>query len=152
MRCKKPQPVEMTTEEVESLLDKAGSVLSSEEITKLRSMIETLQYLTHELDKKRVSVQRLKEMLFGATTEKTSRLKLQALLEQQSRSKGTSNGKNGSADSKTHSHPLKATGKKKGHGRLGADAYRGAGHEHIAHPTIKPKDPCPKCDKGRLYQ
>jgi hypothetical protein len=38
----------------------------------------------------------------------------------------------------------------KGHGRRGADEYGGGDHEHVPHPTLKHKSPCPKCKKGKL--
>jgi transposase len=43
--------------------------------------------------------------------------------------------------------------KRKGHGRLSAAAYQGAAVIEVAHPELKPGDPCPEeyCD-GRLYE
>jgi transposase len=40
--------------------------------------------------------------------------------------------------------------KSKGHGRRGADQYAGAEREHVPHPTLGHKSPCPKCQKGKL--
>lgn len=45
-----------------------------------------------------------------------------------------------------------STGKKKGHGRNGADDYPSAEHVAVVHPELKPGDPCPEplC-RGKLY-
>ena len=41
--------------------------------------------------------------------------------------------------------------KRKGHGRLGADAYAGAERVEVPHQTLCPKDTCPLCPKGKVY-
>jgi hypothetical protein len=38
-----------------------------------------------------------------------------------------------------------------GHGRNGADAYTGAEKIEVRHESLQPGDPCPKCEKGTLY-
>ena len=66
--------IELDRSELESILERAKTALSQEEYTKLHAAMETLIFLTAELEKKRVSVQRLKQMLFGITTEKTQKV------------------------------------------------------------------------------
>jgi transposase len=39
----------------------------------------------------------------------------------------------------------------KGHGRNGASSYTGAKNVVVTHPTMKPGDPCPGCEKGKVY-
>lgn len=41
--------------------------------------------------------------------------------------------------------------KKPGHGRNGASAYKGAQKVAVEHPALKPGDPCPGCEKGKVY-
>ena len=41
---------------------------------------------------------------------------------------------------------------RKGHGRNGADAYAGAEKVVVPHESLQPGDPCPKCDKGTVYE
>ena len=38
-----------------------------------------------------------------------------------------------------------------GHGRNGAWSYTGANKVAVEHPTMKPGDPCPGCEKGKVY-
>ena len=40
----------------------------------------------------------------------------------------------------------------KGHGRNGADAYRGAARIKVGHELLKPGDRCPECPKGKVYR
>lgn len=147
----------MSDAEIESLLQKAGTrALEPEEVEKLRNLVATLRYITVELEKKRVSVHRLKTMLFGPQSEKTSNYRLQKLLAQGAQA-AKALGEQGAdpddtnQESKTNGG-LDAPAKKraKGHGRRGADQYTGGEHEHVTHPTLKHKSPCPKCHKGKL--
>jgi transposase len=39
----------------------------------------------------------------------------------------------------------------KGHGRNGASCYTGAQKVAVPHPTMKPGEPCPGCQKGKVY-
>ena len=39
----------------------------------------------------------------------------------------------------------------KGHGRNGAASYTGANRVVVEHPTMKPGDACPGCEKGKVY-
>lgn len=43
------------------------------------------------------------------------------------------------------------SGKTPGHGRHGASSYKGANQVAVEHPTMKPGDPCPGCEKGKVY-
>jgi len=159
MTASKIHRIEMSEAEVESLLQKAGtSPLEPDEVEKLRNLVATLRYVTGELEKKRVSLKRLKRMLFGSQNEKTNSLRLNKLLAQgaeaakalseqaaKSEKSDTAIESNSNRNSDT---PTKE--KPKGHGRLGADQYTGGDHEHVEHPTLKHKSPCPKCPKGKL--
>ena len=75
------QRMELDRRELEAILVRAKTALSDEEYTKLRAAIETLAFLTQELEKKQVSVQRLKQLLFGTTSE-TTRKVMERLLEE----------------------------------------------------------------------
>jgi hypothetical protein len=60
---------------LEAILERAKTAaLSQAEYDTLHAAMETLIYLTQELEKNRVSVQRLKQLLFGTTTEKTQKV------------------------------------------------------------------------------
>jgi len=106
-----------------------GGALQNGDYEIIKGMAETIAFLSHAVDNKSTSIQRLLRMLFGDKTEKTSKVL-------------------------KRSKPNKSDGKKKkrkGHGKNGANAYTGAKKEKITHETLKPKDPCPACSKGRVY-
>jgi len=105
--------------------------------------LQTLYFLTQELEKKRVSVQRLKQLLFGATTEKTRKV-LEKALEKAGAAPETE-------QEETPKQPASPE-KVKGHGRNGADAYTGAEKVKISHKKLQPGDSCPECKKGTVYE
>lgn len=148
----------MNDAELEALLHKAGQgPLEPAEVAKLRKLIETLRYITGELEKNRVSVKRMQRMLFGSSSEKKSSPRLKNLLEKaaQIEEKLAEHAVEASGDAMQRPPTAPAKPKKKplqGHGRRSAADYSGGEHTHISHPTLKPKDPCPKCPKGKLYQ
>ncbi len=124
-------------------------MLGEEDVAQLRAALETLGWLQDELSRDRVQLQRLLRQLFGPKTEK-ARDVLAALDE---------GGQSGeppapAADTKDADRGPSdgaENGRKKGHGRNGADAYTGAQRTRVPHPTLRPGDPCPECPKGRVY-
>jgi len=139
-----PERIELEMSELEAILERARTVLSDEEYAKLHAAMETLIFLTQELEKKHVSVKRLKQMLFGAATETTRKVMEQILDEAEEKKKS---GENSGADNEHKAHQ-----KAKGHGRNGADAYTGAEKVKISHQKLKPGDQCPNCGKGTVYE
>ena len=136
--------IDLDRRELEAILERAKTTpMSQEEYGKLHAAIETLVFLTAELEKKRVSVQRLKQLLFGATTETTRKVMEKILDEVEKKNAGedTSQGEKG-----------KDKQKAKGHGRNGAEAYVGAEKIRVPHASLKPGDPCPSCKKGTVYE
>ena len=140
-----PEYVDLDRSEMEAILEhaKKGS-LNQDEYDTLYAAMETLIFLTQELEKKHVSIQRLKQMLFGASTESTRKVMKKILDEMEQKNTP------GKGDKKTGSDS-KPSPKAKGHGRNGADAYTGAETVHVPHKHLKPGDACPKCIKGTLY-
>ena len=132
--------VALSRKDLEAILGHAKAALSEEEFATLKAAIETLEFLTRELEKKSVSVQRLKQLLFGATTETTAKV-IHKLLERA----GT--GQTPPAEG-TEAGPAE---RPKGHGRNGADAYGGARRVRVPLATLHAGDACPSCAKGAVY-
>jgi len=74
-----PERLDIERSELQAILERVKANLSAEEYDTLHAAFETLLFLTQELGKKRVSIQRLQKLLFGATTEKTREIVQQAL-------------------------------------------------------------------------
>ena len=135
------QRTQISLSELEAIIEHAQKQpLSEQEGQMLLSVSETLQYLTNELDKKRVSIDRLKKLLFGAPTEKLATLT------------DTDSEDDPNQDPDQSDDENKKKKKTKGHGRNGADAYTGAEIVKVPHETLKPGDLCPNCDTGTVYE
>ena len=141
-----PVRIDMSPEQVEGLLARLeAGALQSDDATHLRQIVESYRYLYQALEDKNTSIQRLRRMLFGDTTEKTKKV-LERL------AKAIADGKvpqGGSADGNADQGDKPA--KRKGHGRNGASAYTGAVRTEIPHATLKHGDRCPSCGKGNVY-
>ncbi len=136
--------MDLDRSELEAILERAKTALSEEEYAKLHAAMETLIFLTQELEKKRVSVQRLKQLLFGATTETTRKVMERILEEAGKESK--------SGDDSAEGKETETLEKAKGHGRNGAEEYVGAEKVRVPHESLKPGDACPNCQKGTVYE
>lgn len=139
-----PEPIELDRSELEAILGRAKTALSQTEYDKLHAAMETLIFLTQELEKKRVSVQRLKQLLFGTTTEKTQKVMEKIL--------GQADEQSNSTNDESEGKDTEAKQKAKGHGRNGAKAYTGADQVRVPHESLKPGDACPNCQKGTVYE
>ena len=134
---RKPQHRAIDREELEQIVERAKSSLSEEDHYKLKASMETLSFLTLELQAKGTSIRRLRNLLFGSGTEKTSAVV------------GSGPGEDaGEAEKKTFGKPKKP---RKGHGRNSSSAYTGAEKEKISHSSLKGGDPCPECEEGKVY-
>jgi transposase len=136
----KPPPVRMdvSREEFEGVLARVRERLEEPDYEKLKAAIETLAYLTDLVQDREISLQRLRKILFGASTEKTRDVT------------PASPNPNPAAEQK---QAAEATAEKArpGHGRHAAEAFRGARKVEVAHSTLKPGNACPECQKGKVY-
>jgi transposase len=133
--------IDVCCEELESLLEQARASLGEEGYEKLRAAIRTLGYMAELLEKKETTLAALRELLCPASSEKTDKVLKQAGII------GTVGKKPGPAGA-----TKKPKGATAGHGRNGADAYRGANRVAVAHESLSAGDDCPDppCD-GKVY-
>ena len=136
------ETVEVNLTELEALLERKREALGEEDYQKLKKGLWALGYLTDRIGDKDTTISQLRALLMKPSTEKTRKVLEQA----------------GLPTSSSSSHPPPSAGanespkKKPGHGRNGAEAYRGAERIKIAHPSLKPGDGCPECEKGKVYR
>ncbi len=139
----KVKRLELGLEELEAIVERTRASLSQEEHHHLKSALSTLVRLTQELEKKRTSISRLRHLLFGPGSEHSARV-----LKRQGRA---------GAGKRNKKHK-----KRKGHGRNGAEAYRGAKRVEIPHESLNAGNPCPhsgctgkvhtQCDPGVMVR
>ena len=143
MRKKAIPRIDVPMEELEKVLERARKEpLDEEGYAKLKASLETLGYLVQLVENKDTTIHRLRQMLFGSSTEKTSEV---LPTEGVARQAG-----NPTVNPKV---PKEKTSeeKSKGHGRNGAEAYSGAEKVRVVHESLKPGDRCPHCQKGKVY-
>jgi transposase len=148
-----PQRVELDLDELKRIVTQ--DTLSAADREKLLCAVETLAFLTQALENRNISLARMRKMLFGASTEKTSLVCGQSELAAADDSTAASTETEAlesstAADGETRSEE-QAKPKRKGHGRNGADRYRGAQHIPVHHPSLCPGDGCPLCRVGKVY-
>jgi len=134
---KTPLAQAVSREEMAAILERTRAVLSPEEHAKLTGAIDTLAQVTAQLQTKDASIERLRRMIFGASTE-TSRNVL---------------GTDTQVASPTSSTQPNTTPKPKapGHGRNAAAAYTGAQQVAVMHPQLHSAQSCPGCTSGKVY-
>jgi transposase len=133
------QRIELRMEEVASIVERSKPALSVEDHAKLKTAMDMLTFLTEELQKKQTSLERLRRLLFGATTEKTRAV----LGEDSSPDALVAHSSAGESKSDRPRPP--------GHGRNSAAAYTGADKVVVPHPSVHGGEACPACEQGRIY-
>ena len=122
-----PKRIDITQKQMDAVLSRAKRLLPEEDYEIIKGMADTIAFLSNAAGKNNAQIKKLLAMLFGTITEKTSKV----LKENKAR---------------------KSLEKEiKGHGRNGALLYNGAEKIEIAHESLKPKDRCPVCKKGKVY-
>ncbi len=148
--------VDLDVAHLEALLRRLESgALEPDDLATLRAVLESYRYVTQLIDHKSTTIARLRKLLFGAPTEKTadvvgreaSEPPPNGAPEASPLAAETSPGDDASAaQPDTAQRPPK-----KGHGRNGADDFPGARRVPVSHPTLKPGDGCPDCQRGTAY-
>lgn len=146
-----PPALAISLAEVTAIVERtAQGPLSSEERAKLQATVDTLAFLTEELRRQKTSINHLRQMLFGAPTEKT-----RTVLGEPAPVPAESAGQTPAGEGQASSAPAPAPGAAKpprpGHGRRAAAAYTGAEQVPVPHPTLHSGADCPGGCGGRVY-
>ena len=122
--------------------------LSPTDQEQLLAAVDTLAFLTQEIERQGTTIARLRKMLFGPTSEKLK--DVVALLEdEQDQHKDGGPAPPGKGKKAPTN---RSTKKRKGHGRHGAKDYPEADHVTVSHESLQAKDHCPLCEKGKVYE
>jgi transposase len=129
--------MEVPLEELQQALARSlDAPLAEADYRKLAAALDTLAHLTQLLAAKDTTIRDLRQLLFPASTEKTRNVL-----------------PNAGGEAAAAGPPQQEQKKKKpGHGRNAAATYEGARRVQTAHPTLQTGDPCPACEKGKLYR
>lgn len=137
---KEPTIIELEMDELKEILRRAeAKQFNDKDYETAGTVLQSYVELVALLKSKNVSMRRLRKLLFGASTEKTAAV--------------TSTATNSAEETDPVSASKNESPKPgKGHGRNGADAYRGAEKIEIPHESLQPGDACPDCGDGTVYE
>ena len=129
--------IEVNLRELEALVERARQgPLGEEDCQRLEDAIQALSVLIERIGEKNTTISQLRALLSKPSTEKTSKVLEQAGIK---------------VPPQNHPPPKAKDPPKPGHGRNGAQAYRGAERIKVTHSSLKPGDHCPGCLKGKVY-
>ena len=164
--------VELDMGELEEILRRVeAKQLQADDYETIRELIESYVGLTLAVGDKSTTIRRLRQMLFGATTEKTAAVVGVSAVRDEKEPAATDTDAPASSGIEAGTAPV-AEGDAKaplepdvgaslpsdsktpaaGHGRNGADDYVGAEKIKVPHPSLSPGDPCPQCETGTVYE
>jgi transposase len=133
-----PERIEVSVEEISAIVERTQTgALSAQDHAKLKAAIDIFALVTAQLQTKDASIERLRHMIFGATTESTRNV----LGERRDEPAGPA-----STDESPVSRP-----KPPGHGRNAAAAYTGAEQVAVRHRDLHRGETCPGCTSRKLY-
>ena len=144
--------IEVDSDRLDEVVQRAEQSLDEEDAALIRAVFESYVYVTELVEDRNTTIRRLRQLLFGSRSEKTEDVV------------GPTTGKSDPRPpADTMSEPPSAAGEAvpegsepaaaaKGHGRNGAEAYQGAVHVDVPHPTLHPGDTCPACGEGTVYE
>ena len=160
MKQTKPTIIELDMDNLEDVLRRVdANELKAEDGKAIRALVQSYIHLTQLLQDKNTSLSRLRKMLFGVKTEKTLAV-VGSTTDAQTPSSPEADTATDPApqcpDSSQEANrevPVENDSKlpPPGHGRNGAGEYTGAEKIAVPHASLQPGDPCPKCEKGTVY-
>ena len=148
MKC--PVKVQLSREDGEALRARlAGDALTADDRRVLDHVLQWYFWLLFALQEATFSLKRLRALLFGEKPKKRKDPPADPSAAPRDSDGGASGG--GGAQAQGDRAPA-ATAGRPGHGRRGAQAYRGAQYVECRHETLAAGERCPVCGRGRLYR
>ena len=150
-----PPIIDVSNAQLEEVLHRVEQSLDEKDVELIRAVFQAYLYVTDLVEDKNTSLRRLRQLLFGARTEKTDAVVGQPTDRPEAMMpKGAATGTE-SSDREAATEASGVAGQPPagpGHGRNGADAYRGAERVTIPHPSLAAGDACPACGQGTVYE
>jgi transposase len=147
-----PEIVEVDNTHLEEVLRRVEQALDEKDTKLIRAVFASYVYVADLVEDKNTSIRRLRKLFFGARTEKT-----EAVVGRSAEKPDAAPQDGAAADTEVAAggpdpgESNEAEPASQGHGRNGADAYRGAERIDVPHPSLSAGDPCPSCGEGIVY-
>ena len=155
-----PEVIELDQVDLQSKLDQISAALGEEMAQSFRQLLNWYAYLLGLLREKKLSLHRLRRMLFGATTESSDNI-----LSHDDTASGEvdhaaaepavsdqDSAKDSSAPGDEAAPQPAAPHRRPGHGRNPASQYTGCAQVMVTHASLRPGDACPQCGNGTVYR
>ena len=146
-----PELVEVDSTRLEEVLGRVERSLNEEDAALVRAIFHSYAYVAELVEDKNTSIRRLRQLFFGASTETT-----EAVLGRKTEKPAAApphdavdDTRLAAGDGNSDESGVAAS---KGHGRNGAEAYRGAARIDVPHPSLTAGDACPACSQGTVYE
>lgn len=139
--------IELEMKELEALFERLKASVPEEDYGKLETLLNAYVNLTGLIEDERMTMRRLREMLFSRSTEKSSKV----LGEVDDETPQRHGGESGTPSKSDEPEKSRKRRKGKSHGKNGADAYEGAERIRIARDELKHGQRCPECETGKVY-
>jgi transposase len=151
MARKPPEILEVDSQQLDEVLRRAEQTLEQKDAELIRAVFQSYAYVAELVEDKNTSIRRLRQLFFGARTEKTDAVVKRAA--DAPPSDDASCGAEPPSEEFGEASPDEAPAKppRKGHGRNGAEAYTGAERIDVLHESLQPGDACPDCGRGTVY-
>jgi transposase len=149
-----PEIVEVDNSQLEDVLRRVEQALDEKDAALIGAVFRSYVYVADLVEDKNTSIRRLRQLFFGARTEKTDAVigrnadKSAATPPGDTAATREPNDDRTNADEAPEADSAPAC---PGHGRNGADAYRGAERIAVPHPSLAAGDTCPACGDGTVY-
>ena len=139
------EPIELGMDELKALLERARSSVSAEDYQTMTHLVDSYQYVLELVEDKQTTIKRLRQILFGHTTETTHNVQKDVKADAEISASGqeeeatttppvdeSPEQTDASSDDDDDESP-----KRRGHGRNGAEAYEGADKIRVSHARCR---------------
>jgi hypothetical protein len=152
----RPDEVHLSRQDGEALLKRLqGDALTTQDRRVLAQVLQWYFWLLFALQEARFSLKRLRAMVFGARAKKRPQTPSSGGVSAHGGDAGgpgaAPTGAPGAQADDASTQPS-ANERRSGHGRQGAQEYRGAAHVICHHETLAVGERCPVWGRGRLYR
>jgi transposase len=154
-----PEIIEVDSTRLEDVLGRVEQALDDKDAALIRAVFQSYTYVAGLVEDKNTSIRRLRQLFFGNRTEKTKAVVGSEAEKAEATPPEAAPPSDAAADTplaagepdKSQPDEVGLPPAASGHGRNGADAYRGATRIDVPHPALSAGDACPDCKKGTVY-
>lgn len=146
-----PDVIELDEGELESKLDQIAAEMGAGVAEPFRQLLHWYAFLLELLREKKLSIRRLRKMLFGAATETSDNI-LSGMSASSPEAEGLSGEPSSTDEDAAADRPASSPLRRSGHGRIPARQYTGCEQVMVTHESLSPGDTCPQCGEGEVYR